>query len=86
MNIEKTDKTIAIAMTGASGAPYGLRLLECLVASCANIYLMVSPPGQVVLSMETDLEIPGRPDAMQAWFTEHYSAKPDQIQVFAKDR
>jgi len=86
MNIEKVDKTIAIAMTGASGAPYGLRLLECLVASGASIYLMVSPPGQVVLSMETDLKIPGRPDAMQAWFTEHYNAKPDQIHVFAKDQ
>ncbi|MCK4742324.1 MAG: UbiX family flavin prenyltransferase [Sulfuriflexus sp.] len=86
MNIEKVDKTISIAMTGASGAPYGLRLIECLVASGANIYLMVSPAGQVVLSMETDLKIPGRPDEMQAWFTKHYDAKPNQIQVFAKDQ
>lgn len=86
MNIEEANKTITIAMTGASGAPYGLRLLECLVASGANIYLMVSPSGQVVLSMETDFKIPGRPDEMQAWFTERYNAKPDQIQVFAKDQ
>jgi len=86
MNITKTDKTIAIAMTGASGAPYGLRLLECLVASGATIYLMVSPAGQVVLSMETDLNIPSRPDAMQKWFTEYFSARPDQIQVFGKDQ
>jgi len=86
MDIEKTNKTIAIAMTGASGAPYTLRLLECLVASGANIYLMVSQAGQVVLSMETSLKIPSRPDAMQAWLTEHYDAQPDQIQVFAKDQ
>jgi len=86
MNIEKTDKIIAIAITGASGAPYALRLIECLVAADANLYIMVSPAGQVVLSMETDLKIPGRTDAMQTWFTERYHAKPDQIQVFAKDQ
>lgn len=86
MNIETTDKTIAIAITGASGAPYALRLIECLLASEAKIYIMVSQAGQVVLSMETDFNIPSRPDAMQAWFTERYDAKPDQIQVFAKDQ
>ncbi len=86
MNISSTDKTFAIAITGASGAPYALRLIECLVASGASLYIMVSQAGQVVLSMETDLNIPGRTDAMQAWLTEQYKAKPDQIQVFAKDQ
>jgi len=86
MKISSTDNTFAIAITGASGAPYALRLIECLVASGATLYIMVSQAGQVVLSMETDLNIPGRPDAMQTWLTEHYQAKPDQIQVFAKDQ
>lgn len=86
MNIEQTDKTIALAMTGASGAPYGLRLLECLIASGAQVYLMVSPPGQVVLSMETDLKVPGRPAEMQAYFSERYAAAEGQLQVFAKDQ
>ena len=86
MNISNSDKTFAIAITGASGAPYALRLIECLVASGAGLYIMVSQAGQVVLSMETDLNIPSRTDAMQAWFTERYDAKPDQIQVFAKDQ
>lgn len=86
MNISNTDKTFTIAITGASGAPYALRLIECLVASGANIYIMVSQAGQVVLSMETDLNIPSRTDAMQEWFSERYNAKPEQIQVFAKDQ
>jgi len=86
MNISSSDKTFAIAITGASGAPYALRLIECLIASGAKLYIMVSQAGQVVLSMETDLNIPSRTDAMQAWFTERYDAKPDQIQVFAKDQ
>ena len=86
MNIQSTDKTIAIAMTGASGAPYGLRLLECLVASGAKIYLMVSPPGQVVLSMETDLQVPGRTAEMQAFFADKYGAAEGQLEVFSKDQ
>ena len=86
MNISSTDKTFAIAITGASGAPYALRLIEALIASGADLYIMVSPAGQVVLSMETDLNIPSRTDAMQHWFTAQYKARPDQIQVFAKDQ
>jgi len=86
MNIAKTDKIFSIAITGASGAPYALRLIECLVESGATLYIMVSKAGQVVLSMETDLNIPSRTDAMQAWLTERYDATPNQIQVFAKDQ
>jgi len=86
MNIQSTDKTIALAMTGASGAPYGLRLLECLIAAGAKVYLMVSPPGQVVLSMETDLQVPGRSADMQAFFAERYGAEDGQLQVFSKDQ
>ena len=52
---------IALAMTGASGAAYGLRLLECLIQAEQQIYLMLSAPAQVVIGMETDLKLPGRP-------------------------
>jgi len=81
-----TDKTIAIGITGASGAAYALRLTEALVNAGANIYLMVSGPGQVVLSMETDLKVPGRPEEMQAFFTQHLNADEGQIQVFGKEQ
>lgn len=39
------DSTIALAMTGASGAPYGLRLLELLLRAGENICLMIPNPG-----------------------------------------
>lgn len=82
----KFDRTISLAMTGASGAPYTLRLLECLLKANSRVYLMVSQPAQVVLSMETDLDIPGRPAEMQAWFAEHYAASQGQLQVFGKEQ
>lgn len=77
---------ITLAMTGASGAPYGLRLLECLLVSMRQVYLMVSAPAQVVLAQETDLEVPGRPEAMAAFFAERFGAAPGQLRVFGRDQ
>lgn len=77
---------IALAMTGASGAPYGLRLLQCLLEAGQRVYLMVSSPAQVVLATETDLKVPGRPEEMQAFFTDLYRAAPGQLQVFGKEQ
>ena len=77
---------IALAMTGASGAAYGLRLLECLLQAGEQVYLMVSAPGQVVIAMETDLKLSGRPDEMQATLSAYYHAKPGQLRVFGKDQ
>ncbi len=77
---------IALAMTGASGAAYGLRLLECLLRAGEQVYLMVSTPGQVVIAMETDLKMSGRPDEMQATLSAHYHAAPGQLRVFGKDQ
>ncbi|MGE0372975.1 MAG: flavin prenyltransferase UbiX, partial [Gammaproteobacteria bacterium] len=79
-------KTVALAMTGASGAPYGLRLLECLLQAGVRVPLMLSPPGQVVIAMETDLKLPGAPRETERYLTEHYGAAPGQLQVYGKDQ
>ncbi|MEJ2644544.1 MAG: UbiX family flavin prenyltransferase [Gammaproteobacteria bacterium] len=76
---------VAVAMTGASGAPYGLRLLECLLRAGEPVQFMISAPGQVVVGMETDLKLPGRPAEMQRFLTAHYDAAPDQLQVFGRE-
>lgn len=77
---------IALAMTGASGAVYGLRLLECLLRAGRPVYLMVSGPAQVVIGMETDLKLPGRTGEMQTFLSAHYGAQPGQLQVFGSEQ
>lgn len=77
------DSTIALAMTGASGAPYGLRLLELLLRAGENICLMISEPGRMVLSTESDLKLPSRPGDIKLILGERYGAAPNQLQVFA---
>ena len=51
---------LVVAITGASGAPYGVRLLEVVLAAGHEVHLSVSPSGQAViqeeLSRRVDLE------------------------------
>ena len=43
---------IVVAITGASGAPYALRLLECLVRAERRVWLIVSGHGLRLLQTE----------------------------------
>ncbi len=81
-----TEKPIVLAMTGASGAPYGLRLLETLVAAGRRVYLLVSRPAQVVLGLETDLALPSRPAEMERFFRDRFGAGRGQLAVFGQDQ
>lgn len=78
-------KPIILAMTGASGACYGLRLLECLLEAGETVYLLLSKPAQVVIAMETDLKLPGRPAEMRRFFLERHGCAPEQLQVYGKE-
>jgi 4-hydroxy-3-polyprenylbenzoate decarboxylase len=44
---------LVLAMTGASGAPYGLRLLQVLVRAGRTVHLTISPAGAQVMQTET---------------------------------
>lgn len=77
-------KTITVAFTGASGARYGLRLIECLIKAEVRVYLLVSQAGQVVLRMETGIEAPSRPTEAEAFFSDRFGAQPGQLQVFGR--
>ncbi len=46
---------IIVAITGASGTPYGLRLVKTLLERGDEVYLIISPPGFIVLKHETGL-------------------------------
>lgn len=78
-------EAITLAMTGASGAPYGLRLLEYLLKTGQHVYFMISAAGQVVLAHEMDLKIPGRPADMEAYFNTRFGLAPGRLTVLARD-
>jgi len=45
---------LVLAMTGASGAPYGVRLLEVLLRAGRTVHLTISPAAVEVLQLELD--------------------------------
>ncbi len=47
-----TTSPVVLALTGASGAPYGVRLLEVLIRSRVNVWLVVSSHGFRLLEQE----------------------------------
>lgn len=77
-----SSEAIALALTGASGAAYGLRLLECLIGAKKTVYLMLSPAAQIVLTQETDLKVPGSPAEQEKFFRQRTGAAAGQLQVF----
>lgn len=76
---------IIIAMTGASGSAYGLRLLEILLKTRHPVYLLVSKAAQMVLAMETPLDIPSRPADMCQFFSEHFQTDASLLTVFSRE-
>lgn len=78
-------RTITLAMTGASGAQYGLRLLECLLAADCRVYFLISAAARVVLATETDEHLPEGAEATHAYLCRRFGAKPEQLKVFERD-
>lgn len=78
-------RTVTLAMTGASGAQYGLRLLQCLLAADCRVYLLLSKAAEVVIRTETDLDLPETLEAQQVMLSHRYGANEDQLQLFGRD-
>ena len=75
---------ITLALTGASGSQYGLRLLDCLVQEEREVHFLISKAAQLVMATETDVVLPPKPQAMQAFLTEYTGAAPGQVRVFGQ--
>jgi 4-hydroxy-3-polyprenylbenzoate decarboxylase len=78
-------KRICLAFTGASGMPYGIRLLECLLASGCHVQLLYSQVAPIVARQEMDLELPARSTEAQAYFRERFAAHPGTLNVYGRE-
>ena len=48
---------LVLAITGASGAVYAIRLLEVLLSAGHSVHLTISPAGQMVLDQELGVSV-----------------------------
>ena len=78
-------RTICLAFTGASGMPYGVRLLECLLAAGCRVQLLYSQVAQVVARQEMALELPARASEAQTSLRERFAALPGSLDVYGRE-
>ncbi|MDP4983738.1 flavin prenyltransferase UbiX [Pseudoalteromonas tunicata] len=77
--------TITLAFSGASGAPYGLRLLEVLIAQGYQVYVLISSAARVVLDVESNVKLSANEEKASAQLSERFLAAPSQLKVFGKE-
>ena len=78
-------QTVTLAFTGASGLPYGMRLLECLLQSGKTVWLLYSQAAQVVAQQEMNLHLPASPSVCQQFLCQRFQVSGEQLRVFGKD-
>lgn len=78
------ERRVTLALTGASGAPYGLRLLQQLLAADSQVYLLLSDAAKIVLATEADFSISTDHVQAQKFLTTHFNVQSDQIQLLEK--
>ena len=75
-------KTFTLAFTGASGLPYGMRLLECLLQSGQRVHLVYSQAAQIVAKQEMDFVLPNRPQDAEKFLAERFGQFNGELKVF----
>jgi len=55
MSCDSATKQVVVGVSGASGAPYAVRLVQCLVEGGAAVHLVVTPYGRRLLRDELGL-------------------------------
>jgi flavin prenyltransferase len=81
----RAPKTVCLAWTGASGLPYGLRLLECLLAAGSRVQLVYSQAAQVVARQEMDFDLPSRPAEARTMLLERFPGLPGTLDVYGRE-
>ncbi|MAX52855.1 MAG: aromatic acid decarboxylase [Methylophaga sp.] len=77
---------IALAITGASGAPYAKRLLQVLLKQGLTVHLMISTAGRIVLADELNWKLPARASDVQEKLSQEFDCIPEQLQVYGEQQ
>ncbi|MDE3021299.1 MAG: UbiX family flavin prenyltransferase [Pseudomonadota bacterium] len=78
--------TITLALTGASGMPYGFRLLQCLTEmEEVSIQLLYSQAAQIVISQETRLTLPARPSDAKETLGKALGINTNRLRVYGRE-
>lgn len=80
-----TVKTVTLALTGASGMAYGMRLLECLLAADVRVYLLLSQAAHIVAKQELGVALPARASDLEKQLSDGLGVSDGQLRVFGRE-
>jgi 4-hydroxy-3-polyprenylbenzoate decarboxylase len=78
-------KRITLALTGASGMAYGLRLLECLLRAGCQVDLLISQAARIVAKQELDLQLPAGNAELADFFSARYAGHGGHLTAYGKE-
>ena len=80
-----TLNTVTLALSGASGMAYGLRLLECLLVADVRVHLLVSQAAYVVAKQELGVALTARAGDLEKQLSAALNARYGQLRVFGRE-
>lgn len=80
------NKQIALAITGASGAPYSKRLLEVLLSQGITVHLMISAAGRILLADELDWKLPARASDVHKQLVAEFACDNELLHVYGEQQ
>jgi len=75
---------VALAITGASGAVYGLRLAQELLVAGIRVSLVISSAGRLVLKEEQGVDLPVDPEAQNSALRERFGVGADMLTCYGE--
>src|SRR5690554_8186463 len=76
---------ICVAITGASGSLYALRLIEVLLAAGKDVDVIISKAALLVMATEANLKIPSNPSAQATFLQNHFNVSEQQLRAFGRE-
>jgi 4-hydroxy-3-polyprenylbenzoate decarboxylase len=76
---------IGVAITGASGSLYALRLIEVLLAQGQNVDVLISKAALLVLATEANLAVPAQVQAQAQFLRTHFQVDEERLRVFGRE-
>lgn len=77
-------RPVVVAITGASGVRYALRLLEVLLKAGETVYVLISKAGRLVMAMEEGLKLGSKPQQQAKVLQAYFQVSAEQLYVFGE--
>lgn len=78
-------RSYIVAITGASGSIYGIRLLEYLVNNGFRIYLTITKEGWYILKEETGFFCEGSETEINSYICRYFKAEPGNLHYYNEE-